>query len=241
MFEIVPDYYFQFKCIADKCRHTCCAGWEIDIDDESLLRYRKDGIKHISDGETPHFILDENERCPYLNENNLCELIIDRGEDYLCQICTDHPKFRNYWENITETGLGLCCESAAELILLRKTPMKLVRIDNTDIDDAVLALPDDEKYLWDIRNGLLKRAESMENPMEARLCEYLVFRHIPDALYDGLIEERTALVNRLFNDITSMWDKEESVEGKIEIARAFCEDVEYDTDKIRDFLQSFKR
>ena len=26
----VPSYYKDFKCIADKCRHSCCIGWEID-------------------------------------------------------------------------------------------------------------------------------------------------------------------------------------------------------------------
>ena len=29
---IVPDYYKEFSCIADHCRHSCCIGWEIDID-----------------------------------------------------------------------------------------------------------------------------------------------------------------------------------------------------------------
>ena len=27
-----PDYYPLFHCIADRCRHNCCIGWEIDID-----------------------------------------------------------------------------------------------------------------------------------------------------------------------------------------------------------------
>lgn len=31
----VPDYYPAFRCIAERCRHTCCAGWEIDIGGES--------------------------------------------------------------------------------------------------------------------------------------------------------------------------------------------------------------
>ena len=29
---IAPNYYPAFRCIADKCRHSCCIGWEIDID-----------------------------------------------------------------------------------------------------------------------------------------------------------------------------------------------------------------
>ena len=26
-----PKYYNEFKCIADKCTHSCCVGWEIDM------------------------------------------------------------------------------------------------------------------------------------------------------------------------------------------------------------------
>ena len=97
MISIYPDYYKEFKCIAGACRHTCCAHWEIDIDEESLARYKRDGIPYISEeGDDPHFELKED-RCPFLNHENLCELILEHGEDYLCQICRDHPRFRNYF------------------------------------------------------------------------------------------------------------------------------------------------
>jgi lysine-N-methylase len=29
---IAPDTYPEFCCIADRCRHSCCIGWEIDVD-----------------------------------------------------------------------------------------------------------------------------------------------------------------------------------------------------------------
>lgn len=28
-----PDYYNNFKCIADKCSITCCQEWKIAVDD----------------------------------------------------------------------------------------------------------------------------------------------------------------------------------------------------------------
>ena len=74
----VPEYYSRFRCIASKCRNTCCAGWEIDIDPESLSRYQRmmgefgSRVKRsISLDGTPHFILSDHERCPLLNQNNL--------------------------------------------------------------------------------------------------------------------------------------------------------------------------
>ena len=131
----VPDYYPQFRCIASKCRNTCCAGWEIDIDPESLSRYQRIAGEFgsrlrqgISAEGTPHFILSEDGRCPLLNGNNLCDLILNEGEDALCQICRDHPRFRNYFSSRVEMGLGLVCEEAARLILSRPARLRLIRL-----------------------------------------------------------------------------------------------------------------
>lgn len=38
-----PDYYPLFRCIADRCRHNCCIGWEIDVDGDSLAAYDQIG------------------------------------------------------------------------------------------------------------------------------------------------------------------------------------------------------
>lgn len=32
---IYPATADAFHCIADACRHTCCKGWEIDIDPDT--------------------------------------------------------------------------------------------------------------------------------------------------------------------------------------------------------------
>ena len=36
-----PDFYDGFACIASRCRDTCCAGWEIEVDEETLKKYRE--------------------------------------------------------------------------------------------------------------------------------------------------------------------------------------------------------
>ena len=35
-----PNYYKEFSCIAGACPDTCCAGWQILIDDKTLKKYR---------------------------------------------------------------------------------------------------------------------------------------------------------------------------------------------------------
>ena len=148
-----PDYYPLFRCIADRCRHNCCIGWEIDVDEDSLAAYDRIGgemgkrlRKNIDrSGETPHFILGEHERCPFLNGKNLCDLILFGGEDMLCQICTDHPRYRSFFSGRTETGVGLCCEAAARLILTKQDKMALIVTGEGELDEeetALLALRD---------------------------------------------------------------------------------------------------
>lgn len=245
MFKIIPDYYKDFKCIAGECKHTCCAGWEIDIDEDSLERYKQDGIAHISEEGTPHFVM-QGERCPYLNTDNLCDLYMKYGEDYLCQICTDHPRFRNFWHETEEIGLGLSCEAAARLILGREEPMELIIMDaeteeQVDFEDYLALLPEDEQYLFDLRDQLLMQAEMIDEPMVARLYEYFLFRQLPDALYDGLLNERIAFCERSVKAIVEMWNglEDPSFEAKCEIARAYSDEIEYDTEKLNMILKEF--
>ena len=42
MLYIRPNYFKKFKCVAQRCEATCCAGWQIVIDEESLLRYKSE-------------------------------------------------------------------------------------------------------------------------------------------------------------------------------------------------------
>lgn len=235
---IAPDYYKDFKCIADRCRHTCCVGWEVDIDSESFERFKDhcDISKHINMDDHPHFSLLEGERCPFLNDDGLCRMIISHGEEMLCQICRDHPRFRNYWTGSTEIGLGLVCEEAARLILGRETPMKLTVLSE-DRDHSTL--PDDEQWLFDLRNDLLSSVD-LKGP-EARLLEYLIFRHLPNALYDGRLEERIEFINRSFNEIADLWDNTDgSLDEICEAARAWSYDAEYDEDELEKRIASCK-
>lgn len=149
MLYVYPDYYKNFRCTADKCRHNCCIGWEIDIDPETAEFYNtvsgkmgqklRDGISNDSE---PHFILTKDERCPFLNEQNLCDIIIDLGEDRICDICTEHPRFHNELPGRYEKGIGLCCEEAARLILSQSAPVQLEVTGKPEYEDEIIVLRD---------------------------------------------------------------------------------------------------
>ena len=139
-----PKYYKDFKCIADKCCHSCCIGWEIDVDEEALCRYEALGdegadiIKSIDmSTDTPHFRLLSDERCPHLDSHGLCRIITEHGEDYLCDICREHPRFYNFPKGRCEVGLGAACEEAARLILTTESYSETEELfGEADIDEG---------------------------------------------------------------------------------------------------------
>ncbi len=228
MKTIVPDYYKSFKCIAGACRHSCCAGWEIDIDPDSLKRYLQDDqmAAHISLEGTPHFRLLPDGRCPYLNDSGLCDLIIAKGEGELCQICADHPRFRNYWTDRIEMGLGLACEEAARIILFAPHRAELVTLEDDGVPQAAGDLPEDEQWLMNLRQSMMDQVQG-DGP-DARLLEYLIYRHLADALYDGRLEQRIAFIQRCYDDILDLWEASDmSPEAMVESARSYSAEHEY--------------
>ena len=149
-----PTIYKNFKCIADKCQHNCCIGWEIDVDQPTLEKYKfhPEIMQKISLDGTPHFVLGERDRCPFLQKDNLCEIIKHYGEDALCQICRDHPRFYNEFDSRTEVGVGLTCEAAARLML--DNDFELEIIEETDEPSAE---NEDETEFFDYREQVLKK------------------------------------------------------------------------------------
>ena len=125
-----PNYYSSFSCIADKCKHTCCVGWEIAVDKDKRKYYDSvDGDlgKRLSESisDDGNFILDDNDRCPFLNTSGLCDIISELGESALCTICREHPRFYNFYSDFCEVGIGMCCERAAEVILGFEQPFAM--------------------------------------------------------------------------------------------------------------------
>lgn len=162
MKRIIPNYYNKFHCIADRCRHSCCIGWEIEVDEGTLDRYQSIPwiAEKIGNGT---ILLDTQERCPFLNEQGLCRIITQLGEDALCQICTDHPRFRNDFSDRVEMGLGLCCEAAAELILAQKEPVTLSQYEGAP-------LPEEEVF-FACREQIISVLQDRTKPIEERLMQ----------------------------------------------------------------------
>ena len=169
-----PSYCGRFCCLADKCSDNCCIGWEIDIDSDTLAYYRslsgdfgKRLASNISDG---CFVLTDGERCPFLNSRNLCDIFTELGEEHLCQICTDHPRYYEWFGSVKEGGIGLCCEAAARLILqedLTLTEKEIPDEANDGCDEALF------RFLLSARDTILEHLQNDSFP--ASVCAMLDF------------------------------------------------------------------
>ena len=181
---IAPAYYPHFRCLAGDCRHTCCRGWEIDVDDAALARYARvsgplgDKLRRAIDraGDAPHFCLDQQENCPFLTKDGLCELILGLGEDSLCQVCADHPRYRGFLTDRTEIGLGLCCEAAARLILTWPEPVSLMTLEDDGGDEMPTA---EERAFLQLRERLTAVAQDRSRPIAARVDALEAMSGIP--------------------------------------------------------------
>lgn len=148
MLRIYPEQYRQFQCTASACRHSCCVGWEITVDEETSKRYAaaegsfaqtvRDALEQTDSGTVFRM---EQGRCVMLQKDGLCRMIREWGGEALCEICREHPRFHNRFEGVWESGLGLCCEEAARLTLTRQAPLRLC-VEETD--DMQTERPDEK-------------------------------------------------------------------------------------------------
>lgn len=121
-----PGYYKEFKCTASKCRDNCClGGWLIELDEDTVRYYRElegefgkalcESLMTDDDGDTCFRLVEG--MCPHLDENGLCRVLAQIGEEHMGVVCREFPRYTNTFGGVTEKGIGLACEEAARLIL----------------------------------------------------------------------------------------------------------------------------
>ena len=179
----VPDYYNQFQCIAGECPATCCAGWQIVIDEKTLNRYRNckttlgNRLRNSIDWKSGTF-LQYDRRCAFLDENNLCDLYTEAGPDMLCRTCRRYPRHVEEFENEREISLSLSCPVAARLIMGRSE--KVIFLSKEDLREE----KEDENFdfflysaLQDSRSLMIQILQDREKGIGFRMAKILGLAH----------------------------------------------------------------
>lgn len=238
----VPTYFKAFSCIADKCPDTCCAGWEADLDDEIIEKYKSingelgERIKtHLSEDETgcAIFSLCENGRCPFLNERNLCDIQAALGEDFLSVTCSLFPRFFDDFADIREMGLGFGCPEAARIMLEDNQPFRLCPLnendENMEVDEFYALCTNARQKIFDI-------LEAPSSDFKEKILKVFETASELQNEIDSFYEETEE--NELkFNDCVSLLEKMEYINAErqsllINLKDCNCADIfrEYHND-----------
>lgn len=130
-----PSYFEKFRCIGGQCSDTCCAGWEVDVDECSADYYKNvPGTigsrlrRHLQkDGENSYFPLTHKGRCPFLRKDLLCDLYIELGEESLCQTCTEYPRYYMGIGAYEQIDLSLSCIELSRIFFTESGPITYLR------------------------------------------------------------------------------------------------------------------
>lgn len=139
MHYIKQEDYDSFCCLADACQESCCLGWQIMIDEDSLERYKRHSgpmQKEYADGiewTESAFKLKGN-RCYFLNDNGLCRMQLTMGEQELCYTCRTYPRHTEEYEGVRELSLSLSCPAVAKSVVEGSDFISLAEYDD-DIED----------------------------------------------------------------------------------------------------------
>lgn len=179
MLYVKPDYYKEFSCIADKCEDTCCAGWKIVIDKETLKKYKKIRgpfrwrMLRSVNWMSGTFKQDKEKRCAFLNDKNLCDLYLAQGEDGFCHTCSSYPRHTEEFEGVREISLSVSCPEVARILMDRMDPVTFESYE----DDVEEEYEDFDPFLFsvleDARNVMIKILQNRSLSIRARAATVL--------------------------------------------------------------------
>lgn len=120
--KLKMNYYDKFLCTADACPISCCQQWRIGVDEETYATWQQHHLcDHVQSDEAGYAIkLDAHKKCPYLNEKQLCQLVLQHGDTILSETCANFPRRINTFETHQEFSLDTGCPAVVDLLADQK-------------------------------------------------------------------------------------------------------------------------
>ncbi len=273
---IEPDFYNDFHCIGGQCSFTCCKEWKIAVDPETKKRWRKLNVAEtvLESGRVPEhaccsvsdkaqlsrFVVKKdggeiiellpNMRCPFLEDSELCRLVLDYGEECLSETCHVFPRETHEFTNRTERTLVSCCPEIVD----RLHALHELHFTNLPYQDRTFLLEGNDK-LFQIRNILMYwlHDASVSNEVNLKRCLFMLLDLLdkktkgktPDpgeCLKEEDVAKLTEMIlamptdvqasieeqNALFLDITENYRKEGRYQGLLNPLYAMAEQLSHE-------------
>ncbi|MDA3731084.1 flagellin lysine-N-methylase [Niameybacter massiliensis] len=240
--------YETFRCIADKCSFSCCQEWRIAVDDKTAKNWEGLRLNQTQlEGETlPELslcnclekeedgqiiTLNKEKKCPFLNTQKLCRLVIELGEETLSKTCTTFPRQINQFEDRIEYSLSTACPVVIDL--LNENPVQFYHEEEGKssllyvVREMMFTLMQDEHYTLTERIMMIFYAllELLEDP---KLTVDKINLYTDAKQMKPLI---TAIRKMKFNLMDSFWERNELFLDVVDNYRkqklyvAFLEDI----------------
>ena len=194
---IEPDFYGDFHCIGGQCSFTCCKEWKIAVDHETKKRWRSIDVPGmvLESGRVPEhaclstsdkaqlsqFVVKKdggeiiellpNMRCPFLEDSELCRLVLDYGEECLSETCHVFPREKHEFPDRTERTLVSCCPEIVD----RLHALHELHFTNLPYQDRAFLLKGNDK-LFQIRNIMMYwlKDASVSNEVNLKRCLFML-------------------------------------------------------------------
>lgn len=270
---IEPDFYKDFHCIGGQCSFTCCKEWKIAVDPETKKRWRKLSVPEtvLESGRVPkhacrssldkvqlsQFVMKKdggeiiellpNMRCPFLEDTELCRLVLDYGEECLSETCHVFPRETHEFADRTERTLVSCCPEIVD----RLYALKELHFTKLPYQDRAFLLEGKDK-LFQIRNIMMYWLQdaSVSNEVNLKRCLFMLLDLLEkeqkmraidpgECLKEADVEKLTEMIlampkdaqasieeqNALFLDVTENYRKEGRYQGMLNPLYAMAEQL----------------
>ena len=143
--------YNDFKCIAQKCTSTCCAGWKIAVSDKDYKRFcslddislQKDIKDNIEEKDGKYFFKNTSDgRCAMLDDDGLCRIQKNSDEKTLCNTCRKFPRLTSVCNDEIWMSFAASCPVTAEYLI--KDDIAFIYKDTGNVSDGKKEVDDIE-------------------------------------------------------------------------------------------------
>ncbi len=130
----VISFFYDFNCIADKCRNNCCKAWNLIIDEETATKYRdmpgSEGKKLRSkmkkSGDGTYCLSAPFGKCCFQDKNGLCSMQCEGKGELLPKVCRLFPRYTVSYGGCEIGVIDLACETAAQLFLKQEGRLEFI-------------------------------------------------------------------------------------------------------------------
>lgn len=192
--RLIPTYFNEFQCIGGACEDTCCAGWNINIDQKTFKKYKKEhnpaiqkelqkNIKrnrsaNATDFNYGQFKMNEHNACSLLTTDGLCSVQNILGAAALCHTCAVYPREISTINQVFEKTLTPSCPEAARIILNRPEGLDFIEEEGLEMITSYRNIThsnEENELFWKVRIFMIDALQNRNHSLETRLLVIAMF------------------------------------------------------------------